>query len=144
MLSPGSRSSRPRRDLAAPDSRQMALGPADPERRRITVPGFRLWLLAPWGIPDSAAREAAMATREGIGTLRTTEGKECSASYTMKSWPAEGGQTRTEGALRCTDPDVAFDSFRPGAVASLELGSGEMLEIDITSILAEEIGRAHV
>src|SRR3546814_2738906 len=98
MLSPGSRSSRPRRDLAAPDSRQMALGPADPERRRITVPGFRLWLLAPWGIPDSAAREAAMATREGIGTLRTTEGKECSASYTMKWWPGEGGQTRSERA----------------------------------------------
>lgn len=78
-------------------------------------------------------------TREGVGRLRTSEGKACTANYTLKSWLADGGQTRSEGSLRCTDPDVAFESFRPGAVAILELGSGETLEIDITSILAEEI-----
>lgn len=74
-------------------------------------------------------------TREGVGRLRRSAGKQCIANYTVTSWSFEAGTTKSEGSLWRADPDVALESFRPGSVATLELGSGETLQIDITSIL---------
>lgn len=63
------------------------------------------------------------------------QGKECAARYLFESWKEAAGQRNAQGILRGADPDVALETFRPGEVATLELGSGERLEVDITAVL---------
>ena len=75
------------------------------------------------------------AHREGVGRLYTMSGKECAARYLFEAWQEASAKGEVIGILRGADPAVALESFRPGEVATLELGSGEKLEVSITALL---------
>lgn len=75
------------------------------------------------------------ARREGFGRLYTMSGKECAARYLFEAWQDASAEKQVNGILRGADPAVALESFRPGEVATLELGSGETLEVSITALL---------
>ncbi|HMA15339.1 MAG: hypothetical protein ACM35H_04790 [Bacteroidota bacterium] len=75
------------------------------------------------------------AQREGFGRLYTMSGKECAARYLFEAWREASAHGQVNGILRGADPAVALESFRPGEIATLELGSGEMLEVSITALL---------
>ena len=75
------------------------------------------------------------AQREGFGRLYTMSGKQCPARYLFEAWQEASAERQVSGILRGADPAVALESFRPGEVATLELGSGERLEVSITALL---------
>lgn len=75
------------------------------------------------------------ARREGVGRLYTLSGRECAARYLFEAWRESTADREVSGILRGADPAVALESFRPGEVARLELGSGEKLEVSITALL---------